>query len=141
MYGGVGGEGPRGFPLSRFPEDAQLRRPIRKSQAQPTEIGIAREDFGFDGRDLAAAANNSRRLLPPFLRHFIERPAIDVELCLPVGQCLPALHHNINVLRIELNPVTDALRQFCRRERCAGTKERVINEFAAPKVVENRAPH
>jgi hypothetical protein len=46
------------FAAPRLPaslKDAKLRVPVRQRQAQPLDIGIAREQLGFDSRDLAAA--------------------------------------------------------------------------------------
>src|SRR5207245_1635914 len=40
-------------------EQAQFPVPVRKRQAQPLQIGIAREDFHLDGRDLATASRYS----------------------------------------------------------------------------------
>ena len=36
-------------------EDAKFRMPVRKGEKQPLQIGIAGEEFGFEGRDLPAA--------------------------------------------------------------------------------------
>src|ERR1700736_3949383 len=63
--------------------------------------------------DFLAATGDS--LCPlPFLADLLERPPIAVERGLFIGQGLPALHDD--VLRIELDTIADALREFGRSQ-------------------------
>ena len=65
--------------------------------------------------------------------HLLERPAVRFERGLLPGRVLPALHDNVDVLRIELHAAADPLRQFGGRERRATAKERVVHQLAAPE--------
>jgi hypothetical protein len=74
---------PPGFRLAALLvlEDAQFRRPVRQRQQEPIEIRIAREQLGFDGRDLAPATFDfdSQSFLPAGRRDLPERPAVAFE--------------------------------------------------------------
>jgi hypothetical protein len=48
-----------GYSLSGL-QQPQLPRPIGKREAETVPVGIARQDFRFDDRDLAATAIDSR---------------------------------------------------------------------------------
>jgi hypothetical protein len=90
-------------------EDAQLRPPVPERQAQALNVGIPGEQFRFDGRDLAATAFYSCGHLNPFRFDLIEGPAIPIQRGPLDGQGLPALDYDIDVLRIQLDSVADAL--------------------------------
>lgn len=62
----------------------------------------------FQGRDLPAAASDSRGHLPPFLGDLLERPTVAIERGFPAGKRLPALDHDVNVLRIKFDTAADA---------------------------------
>ena len=79
------------------------------------------QDQRFYFRDLAVAAGDSCRDPHTFGFHLFERPPISIERCFQAREPLPSLDDNIDVLRIELQSVADALRQLrCgeRRARC-----------------------
>ena len=94
--------------LFRF-ENAQLRRPVRKRQTQTLKIRIASAQLRFDGCDFAAATFHSRRDSNPLGFDFLEGPAIAVERRLLARERLPALDHDIDVLRVQFDAVADAL--------------------------------
>jgi hypothetical protein len=104
---------PLGFGLAALlvVEDAQFRRPVRQCQQQPVEIRIASEQFGFDGRDLAAATFDfdSQGLLYARCRDLPEGPAV-VERCFLTAQRPPPGNYYVGVLRIKLKAVAHALR-------------------------------
>lgn len=72
---------------------------------------MARQNLRFDRDDLPAAALDSCRLLGTLFRNGFKGPSI-FERGLFAGQLLPALNHNVHILRVELDPVADSLRQF-----------------------------
>ncbi len=74
-------------------------------------------------------------------RDVIETPPVAVKRRLLAGQQLPALHDHVNVFRIELDTVANTFVQLRRRERCAATKERIVNQFPATKMIQDWAPH
>jgi len=102
---------------------------------------MAGENPSFDFRDLAAAAIDSRRLLPAFLSDLIERSSITIERGVLPRQQLPTLHYDVNVPRIKLHAVADPLSHFRCDQRGPGAEERVINQFAVLGVIENRTSH
>ena len=83
-----------------FEQPPQLLRPVRKPEAQALQIRIARSNFGFDGRNLLAAARDSCWLLPARRRDLLEGPTIAIELGFLAAQLLPAQHDDIHVFRI-----------------------------------------
>jgi len=75
-----------------------------------------------------------------FLRELGEGPTV-VELGFLHGQLLPTLDDDVDVLRIEFDPIADSFRQFRGCERGAATEEWIVNQFTTPEVVQDRAPH
>ena len=73
------------------------------------EIRIARQQLGFDCRDLAVAAVDSCSLLPPLRGDLLERASVAVQRRLLAAQGLPPANHDVHVLRIKLDAVADAL--------------------------------
>jgi hypothetical protein len=63
-----------------------------------------------------------------FARDLLERPSIAVERGFLVGQGLPTLADDVDLLGIKLQAIADALGQFRRGERSPGTEERIINQ-------------
>jgi len=90
-------------------DDPQLLGPVRERQAKALQIGVPGKDQRFYFRDLAVAAGDSCRDLQTFGFHLLERPAIAIERCFSAREPLPSLDDDIDVLRIELQPVADAL--------------------------------
>ena len=105
------------------------------------EVGIAGKNLSFDFRDLAAAALDSRKLLPAFRRDLIERSSITIERGMLPRQQLPALHYDVNIPRIKLHTIADALRHFRCGQRGPGAEEGVIDQLAVLGVIENRTSH
>src|ERR1035437_524052 len=101
---------------------------------------MARANLRFDLRDLAAAALDSYRDSHSFGFDRLEGPPA-VKRCFSTRQRLPALDHNIAILRVKLDAEANALGEFCSRERGATAEERVVHQFAAARVIENRPPH
>ena len=64
-----------------------------------------------------------------------------LESCLLARQLLPALHDHVGILRVQFDAVTNALRDFSCGQRGATSQERLVNQFAAIGVVEDRTPH
>ena len=85
-------------------------------------------DLRFDIRDLPAAALDSCLGSYPFLRDHRERAVVAIQLGLLAGQRLSALHHDVDVLRIQLNAVADALGQFCCRKRGAAAQDWFVDQ-------------
>ena len=84
---------------------------------------------------------DSSSLVLAFASDFLECAAIAFEHSPLAAQTEKALNHNVDVFRIEFYSVAHALSDFRGRERCAAAEKWVINQFAAPQVVQNRAPH
>ena len=84
-------------------EDAQLRRPVRERLAQALDVPIAGEQFGFDGRNLPAAANDSCGLLPALLRDLVESPAVSLQHRLLARVFLISPDDTISVSRIDFH--------------------------------------
>ena len=68
------------------------------------------------------------------------RPSPSSVASLPL-QFLPALDDDVNVLRIELDAVADALGEFGGGQRGAAAQERLVHQLAPLGVVQDRAPH
>lgn len=62
--------------------------------------------------DFVVATSHSFGLLCAFRRDSVERAAIAFEDSLLPAQGLPALHHHVGELRVELNAVTHTLRKL-----------------------------
>ena len=88
---------------------------------------------------LAPAASD--RFRPPLLRYLFERSPVSIEACRLARQLLPALDHDVDILRIKLHSVSDAFREFRGREGSAGTEEWVIDQLAASQVIQNWLAH
>jgi hypothetical protein len=108
-------------------QQPDLGVPVDQRQAQPLQIGMAGSDLRFDRRDLASTTVDSCGHLLAYLSDLFERAAVAFQRCVPARQTLPALHHHIHVLRIELDTIANALRGLRSRERGAATKERLVN--------------
>src|ERR1035437_5626399 len=78
-------------------ENPQLRRPVRESQAQAMDVGVARADFDFDLGQFPAAAGASCCPDPAFLGDLLKRAPVAIEPGFLAGQRLPALDHYVNV--------------------------------------------
>src|SRR5262249_27290178 len=77
----------------------------------------------------------------PFLRDLIQRAPVALECRLLPRQALPPLHDDIDVFRIQLEAVADALGYLRGGERRPAAEEWVVNEFATPEVVQDWASH
>ncbi len=97
-----------GQPLAR-PQQPQLARPVRQRSTQALHVGVPGPQLGLDGCDLLLASVDSCRALPAFLGEFLERAPVAVESRLLAGQRLPALHDDINVLRVQFDADARAL--------------------------------
>src|ERR1017187_1416497 len=104
------------------------------------EVRVASQKLSFDGRDLPAAARDSREHVPAFLSDFLERAPVAIELGFFAGQRLPALDHYVNVFGIQFDAAADPLSEFGGGQRRTAAQEWLIHQFAALQVVENRAP-
>ena len=78
---------------------------------------------------------------PPPPPPLSKRPCHRLRALLPSRSMLPALNHDIHVLWIKLDAVTDTFRDFRRGERRSAAKEWVVYQFAAPEMIQNRAAH
>ena len=130
-----------GQPLARL-QQPQFRRPVRPAPgtALPrpdAQRGVAlrcpRSPGGSERFTAATFRRSSRDLL--------ERSAVAVERGFLARQRLPALDHDVHVLRIQLDSAADALGEFRGRQRRAAAQERLVHQFAALGVVQDRAPH
>ena len=81
-------------------QEPQFRRPVHQCQAQALIVRMPGAELTLDVRDLLAAARDSRRPLPTFRGDLLERASVAVKLGLFARQRLPALHNDIDVLRI-----------------------------------------
>ena len=95
------------------------RRPTRRSSQRAIHAGSFRRS--------AAISSNVR-------------PSPSSVAFLPVSVCQRCTIH-VDVLRIQLDAEADALGQFRGRQRGAAAEERIVNQFAALEVVQDRAPH
>jgi len=87
-------------PQSQLPFDQpKFPRPVRKSPAQPLQIGMAGPERPFDFRDLLAAASDSFGPPPAFRRDLFEGAPIWLELRWFAAERLPTLDHHIHVIR------------------------------------------
>ena len=69
-------------------KNSQLGRPVRQSQAQPLRSGWPFRISRFDGRELPAAAVDSRGDVEPLGRQFLEWPASPSSTArLPLNSC------------------------------------------------------
>src|SRR5580704_1740138 len=91
----------------------------------------------FDLRNLAAATCDSRNLLQSLAGNFVKRPPVAIEYGLLPGVLLPAADNNVDVLRVELNAVTDAPRLLGGNQRGSTSEEAIVNRLARQCVVEN----
>src|SRR5262249_20404202 len=73
--------------------------------------------------------------------YFGEGPSVAIEHGFLARLLLPAEHRDVAVLRILLDSVANPLSRLGGRESRSAADERVINQFAAPGVVQDRAPH
>jgi hypothetical protein len=84
---------------------------------------MAGTELRLDFRDLAVAARDSCGLRPALFCHLIKRAAVSLESGLLATQLLPPLHDDIYVLRVQLEAVAKALRQFRGRECSPAAKK------------------
>ena len=105
------------------------------------QIGMPGKDQSFYFRDLADAAGDSRRDSDALGFDLFEGTTVAVERCFFASQLLPALDDDIDILRIKLDPATHPLGQLCRGKCRAAAEERIVHEFAAPRVIQDRPPH
>src|SRR5579862_3506552 len=102
---------------------------------------MATADPKLDIRNFPAAALDSRGILAALLGDLLERPPIPIERRFLAGQLLPALDDHIDVLRIQLDAVADAL-GYLRGSECGpAAKKRLVNQLATLGVVQDRPPH
>jgi hypothetical protein len=101
------------LPLFRF-DDPQLHPPVRQRLAQSGDVGVAGEEFRFDGCDLATAAF----YLATFHSHgnphslgfkLLERPAVAVQYGLLAGVFLITANDAVGVFRIKLHQASFAV--------------------------------
>ena len=95
------------------------------------QIVMSGKNQRFDFRDLAVAAVDSCRDSQSFRFHLLERTAVRLERRLLTREPLPALHHDINVFRVEFESVADALSEFSSGEGRSATEEWIVHELAA----------
>ena len=100
-------------------KNPQFRTPVRKRETKSPHVGIPGPYFGFDGRDLAAAAGDSCGLPQTFLGHLLERAAVARESGLATREGLPTLDHDVHILGIKLQPVANTLRQLGGGQSCS----------------------
>ena len=67
------------------------------------------------------AAFDSFRAASSISFHLLESSAIRLELGLLASQLLPALDHDVNILRVKLKSVTDTFGQFSAGKRGAAS--------------------
>jgi len=73
---------------------------------------MAAADLSLDRRKLPAAARDSCGRLSAFLCDFFERSTVAVERCLLSAQRLPPGNYDVDILRVQLDADTNALRQL-----------------------------
>src|ERR1035441_7537642 len=100
---------------------------------------MSRSKQRFDFRDLLVAASNSYCASPAFLGDHLERSPIALQRGVLAGQGLPALDNDVNVLRVEFQPVADALGEFGGSERGTRSEEGLVHQLAALQMVQDGA--
>src|ERR1019366_4782029 len=120
-------------------ENPQLRRPVRESQAQAMEVGVARADFDFDLSQLPAAALDSCRH-PETLRGDVrKRSAVGFERSRLPAELLEPSANDIAVLRFQLHHARLAAGLLARDQRCARPAEDIKDRIAGLAAVPDGA--
>src|SRR5437763_7881539 len=73
--------------------------------------------------------------------YFLEGCPGGLEHCSLAGQLLPALNPHVDISRIELDREAGPPEGFCSGHRCPAARERFIDGFGGPSMVEDRTPH
>jgi hypothetical protein len=111
-------------------QDSKFRPSIGKRQAQALEIGIPREEFGFDDRDLATAAFDSCCLGPPQARDLREGLIGAFEGRVLTRVLFPSPNDAVRVFRVDLHEPRLSVPPLACDERRARSTEQVGDDIA-----------
>src|SRR5258705_336227 len=77
-------------------------------------------------------------LFPAHTRDLLKRPTVPVEHGLLAGIPLPSEHRYVDILRIDIHPVTDSPGALSRDQGAAASQKWVVGSLSSSQVVENR---